>query len=79
MQRIKLYLTKSEDYGDVCMRYKFTDKDGFIASHETYVYLKHICYDLRIIDSEKCKFADIRFCAADICRLLEEGIEVYIV
>ena len=50
MQRIKLYLTKSVEYGDMSMTYKFTDKEGFVASHETFVLIKHICHKLRIID-----------------------------
>lgn len=77
MQRIKLYLSRI-NFGSY-PRYKFTKKGGYVASSIEYAYIKKVLCELTIIESEKAKFEDIILSPVDICKLLEEGLEVFIV
>ena len=78
MQKLKLYLSRVY-FGDYKPHYKFAKKSGYMASSPEYTYIKKMLVELNIIESEKHKFENIVFDTEDICTLLEEGIEVYIV
>lgn len=78
MQRLKLYLSRVY-FGDSVPRYKLTKKGGYIASREVYAYVKKLLSELNIIESEKHTFEEIVLDAEDICTLLEDGVEVFIV
>lgn len=78
MQRLKLYLSRQPSYNNECM-YVITHKCGFVGSHEVFACIKHTLLELNIISSDKTKFSDIVLDAEDVCRLLEEGVEVFIV
>lgn len=78
MQRLKLYLSRVY-FGDFKLHYKFTNKSGYIASSPEYACIKKMLVELNIIDSEKTKFENIILGPEEICTLLEEGVEVFIV
>lgn len=78
MQRLKLYLSRQPSYNNEYM-YVITHKCGYVGSHEVFVCIKRTLLELNIIDSDKTKFSDIVLDTEDVCRLLEEGVEVFIV
>lgn len=78
MQKLKVYLSRTY-LGDSLPHYKFTKKCGYIASSPEYSCIKRTLSELNIIGSEKTKFEDIILGPEEICTLLEEGVEVFIV